>query len=311
MRWAGDRTMTKLATTNTQVRDENPAGLGKPIEALVEADDPAPADLPQPLQFWYGGPLGFREPRLVANFVASIDGVVSIPALTQSNKLISGDSEADRVVMGLLRAFADVVLVGSGTFHGSPHTVWTPEHAYPPGGSAFARLRQRRGRPPIPQLAVMTASGRIDVDHPALNHGALVLTTELGAKALHGRLPRSCEVAVLPGTSAVNPRDAIRVLTERGHRVIMSEAGPRVFGSLLSAGLVDELFLTRSPVLAGRTSDSPRLGRVEGIALLPDFRYRARLASLRRHGEHLLLRYTLDHSAADDTAGRVCRELPA
>ena len=269
-------------------------GLSSPLDVLAEADVPPTGDLSEPLQSWYGGPLAFAEPRVVANFVATIDGIVAIPGLTQSNKLISADSEADRFVMGLLRAFADTVLVGSGTLRDSPRTVWTAEHAYPPGGSAFADLRKQRGRPPKPQLAVMTASGAVDGDHPGLLGGAVVLTTERGAKALAGRLPDSCEVVVLPGTTTVEPKDAIAALTERGHRLILSEAGPRVFGSLLAAGLVDELFLTRSPLFAGRTADSPPLGLVEDAAFLPATHRYARLTSLRRHGEHLLLRYSLD-----------------
>jgi riboflavin biosynthesis pyrimidine reductase len=269
-------------------------GLSSPLETLVEAGASAADDLPEPLQSWYGGPLAFTEPRVVANFVATIDGVVAIPGLTQSNKLISAGSEADRFVMGLLRAFADIVLVGSGTLHGSPRTVWIAEHAYPPGDTAFAQLRKRRGRPPKPQLAVMTASGAIDSDHPGLRGGALVLTTERGAKTLGGRPPDSCEVVVLPGTTTVEPKAAVAALMERGHRLILSEAGPRVFGSLLAAGLVDELFLTRSPLFAGRTADSPPLGLVEDAAFLPATHRHARLTSLRRHGEHLLLRYSLD-----------------
>jgi hypothetical protein len=45
---------------------------------LVEADDAAAADLPEPLRSWYGGTLRFTEPALVANFVTTIDGVVAI-----------------------------------------------------------------------------------------------------------------------------------------------------------------------------------------------------------------------------------------
>lgn len=268
--------------------------LDQPVEVLYDARDLSTGELPDPLLAAYGGPLGFTEPRLVANFVATVDGVVAIPALTQSNKLISADSQADRFVMALLRAFADVVLIGSGTLHGSPRTQWTAGHAYPPGGHAFDHLRRRRGRPPVPELAVMTASGAVDVDHPALRSGALVLTTERGAAALHGRLPSTCEVMALPGTTAVDPRHAVAALTGRGHRLLISEAGPRVFGSMLGAGLVDELFLTQSPQLAGRAASSPRLGLVEDTVLLPDIRRPAQLVSVRRHREYLLLRYTFD-----------------
>jgi riboflavin biosynthesis pyrimidine reductase len=274
-------------------------GLSSPLEVLAEADVPPTGDLPEPLQSWYGGPLTFAEPRLVANFVATIDGVVAIEGLSQSNKLISGGSAADRFVMGLLRAFADAVLIGSGTLHGSPRTVWTAEHAYPPGAAAFSELRQLRERPPLPQLAVMTGSGAIDVDHPGLRGSAVVLTTERGAKVLKGRLPDTCDVVALPGTTTVAAKHAVAALRERGHRLILSEAGPRTFGSLLDAGLVDELFLTQSPLFAGRAPQTPRLGLVEEVGLLPETNRRGRLTSVRRHGDHLFLRYTLDDGSHD------------
>jgi riboflavin biosynthesis pyrimidine reductase len=65
-----------------------------------------------------------------------------------------------------------------------------------------------------------------------------------------------------------------------------------LFGSLLASGLVDELFLTVSPVLAGRESRT-RQSLVEGVELLPDETAGARLLSARRHKHHLFLRYGL------------------
>lgn len=290
--------MTHVSDSSVSAPVGAVTGLSEPLQVLYEAEDPRQVPLPEPLQSWYGGPLRFPRRRLVANFVSSLDGVVAIPALAQSNKLISAGNEADRFVMGLLRAFADVVLIGSGTMGGSPRTAWTAHHAYPPAGPAFDELRRRHGQPMTPQLAVMTASGALDVDHPALRAGALLLTTRRGATALHRRLPDSCELLVLPGTHAVDPQEAVRALAARGHQLILSEAGPRVFGSLLAAGLVDELFLTQSPMLAGRAPHSPRLGLVEDTVLLPDTRRQGELASVRRHGDHLLLRYTFDAHGA-------------
>jgi len=270
------------------------SGLAEPLQVLYEADNVTNGMLPEPLPSWYGGSLRFPTPRLVANFVSSLDGVVALPGLTQSNKLISAGNEADRFVMGLLRAFADVVLIGSGTLRGSPTTVWTAPHAYPPGGQAFGKLRQRQGQPAAPELAIMTGSGAIDVHHPGIQAGSVVLTTRQGASALGDRLPASCDLVVLPGTAQVDPTAAVNALTARGHQLILSEAGPTVFGALLDAGLVDELFYTLSPRLAGRSPRSPRPGLVEGAELLPAVRCDSRLASVRRHRDHLLLRYILD-----------------
>ena len=245
----------------------------------------------------YGGSFGLAPPVLYANFVETIDGIVAIRSEPKSNRLVSGDSETDRFVMGLLRAAADCVLIGSGTLHGSPKALWTPEKASPGSAEAYANLRRRIGLPSEPMLAVMTASGALDPTHPALEHGAVVLTTAAGADRCRRQLPDAADVVVLEGETAVDPGEAVSALRERGFRSICSEAGPHVFGSVLAAGLVDELFLTVSPLLAGRSDLGQRLGLVEAEELLPDRREPARLLSVRRDGAHLFLRYGLSSPA--------------
>ena len=128
----------------------------------------------------------------------------------------------------------------------------------------------------------MTASGVLEPAHPALEHGAVVLTTRAGAERCHRQLPGAVEVIALGGDAAVEPVEAVAALRERGYRSICSEAGPHVFGSLLAAGLVDELYLTVSPLLAGRSELGRRLGLVEETELLPERQDQARLLSVRR-----------------------------
>ena len=144
----------------------------------------------------YGGSLGFEEPRVFANFVSTLDGVVAIPSLAASNKIVAGGSAADRFVLGLLRACCDVLVIGSGTMAASPKSIWTAEQGYPPAAAAFAELRQRLGRPPEPEVAVISGSGRVDPEHPAFAAGAIVLTTDAGAARLSGRLPDGAIVAL-------------------------------------------------------------------------------------------------------------------
>lgn len=265
----------------------------EPLQLLHEEAGLPDLDLPDDLREIYGGTLGFDGPRLFVNFVQSIDGIVSIPATPRSNRVISDASEADRFVMGLLRACADVVLLSSGTLRGSPNAIWTAADAYSPAAACFTELRRRLGRSPEPAVAVLTASGVLDTEHRALEPGSLVLTTERGAAELAGRLRAGVEVAVLPGETAVDLVAAVSLLRERGSDAILCEAGPTVFGSLLAAGLADELFLTVSPLLAGRPGDDVRLGLVQGVGLLPDTRVAGRLLGIRQHGAHLFLRYTL------------------
>jgi hypothetical protein len=59
---------------------------------------------------------------------------------------ISGCSAEDRMVMGLLRAVADVVIVGAGTLHADPGHVWTAERIFPDGADDYRRLRRVWGR---------------------------------------------------------------------------------------------------------------------------------------------------------------------
>jgi riboflavin biosynthesis pyrimidine reductase len=217
---------------------------------------------------------------------------VSIPELPRSNALIAGESQADRFVMGLLRAVADVVLVGSGTMLASPAGTWLSDRVYPPAAAAFAELRRLRDRPEQPTVAFVTAGGSFDPTHPALEQRALVLTTERAAADLRATVPRSSEVVAVNDGDEVDLAAAVALLRRRGHSAILSEGGPRLFGSLLASGLVDELFLTISPLLAGRGS-RPRLPLVDGVELLPDARVGAQLHSLRRHDQHLFARYRL------------------
>jgi riboflavin biosynthesis pyrimidine reductase len=241
----------------------------------------------------YPGSFGFAGPRVVANFVSTLDGVVAIPGVARANRLIADENDGDRFLMGLLRAAADAVLIGSGTLQASPNGIWTPASTYPDLAAAWAGLRARRGRPEVPTLALVTGSGAVDVEHPAFERGALVLTTDGGAEALAGRLPDACDVVVLGEGPLVDMSRALAELRARGNEVIAVEAGPHVFGSMLRDRLVDELFLTLSPLVAGREEGQTRYGMVEGNALLPDLRVGARLAGVRRSGEHLFLHYEL------------------
>jgi len=257
------------------------------IELLWEEAGLPDRPLPEALRTLYGGGLGFDGPRLYTNFVETIDGVVAIPELEKSNALVADESDDDRFVMGLLRASADAVLVGAGTLLASPGGTWRPERVYPRAAEGFAALREEWGMAERPAVAVVSTGASLDPNHPVLQD-AVLLTTATGAEALGEVLP---DVVAVNDGDWVDLRAAVAVLRERGHARILSEAGPHVFGSLLADGLVDELFLTVSPVLAGRDVAAKRFGLVEGVELLPDARRSTRLASVRRGDSHVFLRY--------------------
>ncbi len=266
---------------------------GAALELVWEASGLPDYRMPSGLVDLYGGELGFESPRLIANFVATIDGVVAIPSIPLSNRLIAASSSADRFVMGLLRACCDAVVIGSATLAASPNSLWTASRAFPDAADAFAELRRRLGRPPDPRLVVLSARGLLDPTHPALAAGALVLTTDRGAARLEGALPEASSYLSLGSADTLAPERIVAAMREGGHDLILSEGGPHAIGPFFAAGLVDELFLTVSPLLLGRSLVDPRLSLVEGTDLLGVGSAAAQVLGIRRAGEHLFLRYGL------------------
>ncbi|MGH7641186.1 MAG: dihydrofolate reductase family protein [Candidatus Dormibacteria bacterium] len=271
-----------------------------PLTLLYQARGLPPGELPPGLRRLYGGPLGLPRRTVYSNFVTSLDGVAVVGP--SSGSVLSQQSQEDRLVMGLLRSLADVVLIGSGTLHGSPGHVWTPEHVYPRAADLFQELRRRLGLKSRPVLAVATGSGRLDLSHPGLSEPALILTSNPGAQRLGPSLTH--RVLVLDESGEPTPRQMVRALRQEGHLAILTEGGPRLLGQVLKDGLLDQLFLTLAPTLAGRTEAQPRAGMIAGVDLLGGLA-QLRLLSARRGGSHLFLRYRLLRPARSSPNGGV------
>ena len=206
--------------------------------------------------------------------------------------MISAKFPADRFLMGLLRACADAVVIGAGTFRATPGHLWTPAHVYPDLAPEFARLRLTLGLSLLPRLVLLTATGDLDMKHPALVSGAIVLTTKTVASEIARRLPPASEVIALGAGKTLDVKRAFGELPKMGFDVVLTEGGPTLIGELVKGGVLDEMFLTLSPLLAGRNKEA-RMGMVEGVELLPKTPVWSRLVSARRHGDYLFLRYSL------------------
>jgi riboflavin biosynthesis pyrimidine reductase len=282
-----------------------------PIVTLYDREREPRETLPAALAALYDGglviPQGTAErPYLIANFVETIDGVVSFGLPGQEGGgAISGENEADHAVMGLLRAVADAVIFGAGSLRVEAGHVHTPAFIHPPLAGAYDELRARLGKDAHPPLSVVvTTSGRVDLAEAMFHQPGLrvvLATTPGGAEHLsHADLPAGTEVAIVgtdtsgAGSGGVSPRVLLELLGRRyGVRMALHEGGSHVFSAFLDAGCVDELFLTVAPQLAGRAADAPRLALVEGRAYRPEDAPWATLLSVKRAGSHLLLRYRL------------------
>lgn len=270
------------------------------LEVLFEVPGLPAFDLPEELASIYGGAFGLGAPLVYANFVSSLDGVVALPSRPHSSALISGRNRADRFVMGLLRSCAGAVLVGAGTLRAAPGALWTPEFICPESAPAYRELRRRLGLADRPQLVIVSATGELDPAHPAMEAGAIVMTTRTGMARLRGKLPSASCVLALGDGDQLDFGAILDGVRAEGHRLILSEGGPTVIGQLLGAELLDELFLTLAPTVAGRGPGMYRPGLVEHLAFAPEGLVRAGLVSARRDGSHLFLRYALQSKSEED-----------
>ncbi|HEX7068998.1 MAG TPA: dihydrofolate reductase family protein, partial [Candidatus Limnocylindria bacterium] len=136
--------------------------------------EPAASVLDGRLADAYGAPLEFPRrpdrPTIAANFVSTLDGVVSYatPEAAGGGE-ISGFFAPDRFVMSVLRGVADAVLIGAGTLRAGANEAWTPDDIYPGAAAEVAAMRRRLGLAPQPTTVVVSASGQVDPSHRGLS----------------------------------------------------------------------------------------------------------------------------------------------
>lgn len=238
----------------------------------------------------------------MANFVSTLDGAVSFAFKDRAGgSTISDCDPADRFIMGLLRASADAIIVGARTVQAvSPESLWIPEDTYPDAKDLYAEYRHNvLHRTESPLLVIVTASGKMELERAIFRTpGArtVLITTSAGAdtlaKAGATTLP-SVQIHTLDAKcGTISPSAILRLLhMQLGVRRLLHEGGPALFGQFLAAGVVDELFLTLSPKIAGRSADVIRPGLVQGMAFMPGGAPRFQLLSIKQRAEYLYLRY--------------------
>jgi riboflavin biosynthesis pyrimidine reductase len=244
------------------------------------------------------------RPTVIANFVSTLDGVVAFDTDESSGGgEVSGFFDPDRFVMGLLRAMADVVLVGAGTVRASPQHEWTARRVHRSSAALYGEWRATLGlADPEPTTIVASARGNLDPAHPGLSAAdvpVVVATTPAGAERMATvKLAPNARVEVAgTGPTATAP-ELLEIARAAGAGLVLCEGGPHVIGDLLRAELLDELFLTIAPQIAGRDHGAERLGFVEGLAFTVATAPWAELVSVRRAGDYLFLRYRFERTGA-------------
>lgn len=215
-----------------------------------------------------------ERPYLVLNMVATLDGKAALGGRTAGI-----GSPADRELFHHLRTQADAVMAGAGTLRAERYGRVVRE-------PALRAKREREGLDADPLACVVSGSlgGLAELPLLAVPEQRVAVLT-----AASGELPpREARVEYVRADPAgggggwVDLGAALnRLRAEWDVRSILCEGGPTLNAELLGAGLVDELFLSVAPKLAG---GAKALTIVAGAALLEPAELEL-VWLLERHGE--------------------------
>jgi 5-amino-6-(5-phosphoribosylamino)uracil reductase len=202
---------------------------------------------------------GTGVPFVRVNMISSIDGAVTVDGRSGP---LGGDP--DRRVFAVLRAWADVIVVGAGTMRAEGYG--------PVRLDAEAQAaREARGQHAIPPIAVVSGSARFDYATPFFADAVvppIIVTTNERAAAIAGDAANVADV-VGAGTGEVDLGAVIQLLAQRGYPGMLVEGGPTLNGDLAAARVIDELCLTFSPRIV--MGNGPRIlaGPVMSLPIAP------------------------------------------
>jgi riboflavin biosynthesis pyrimidine reductase len=235
---------------------------------------------------------GPRRPHVLLNMVSSTDGHATLDGRSAP---LSGPT--DRALFHGLRLAVDAVMAGAGTVRAERYGRIVPD-------AARRRLRVERGQSEEPLACIV--SGRLDLDaaeipllaDPAARVAILTPSTasltQSAAEVHYIRAVRDGQLDLPVALAELHERFAVRTL--------LCEGGPHLNAQLLEAGLVDELFLSLAPLLAGSDPDEnpahPEALRIlAGGKLSPPVEME--LLSVLEHDSHLFLRYGIESPLPD------------
>lgn len=179
--------------------------------------------------------------RVRMNFVSSADGAVTLGG--RSGAL---GGATDRALMQVLRTMADVVLVGAGTVRAEGY-----------GGLQVdaddVTWRRAHDLEDQPALAVVSGGLHLDPGDSVFTEAVrrpVIVATDAAAAARGEQFAAAADVLACGGES-VDLAAMLDAFARRGWTQVLCEGGPHLFGTLLGAGLVDEVCLTLAPRFVG------------------------------------------------------------
>lgn len=208
------------------IPDPGPTSLDSEIAAYAPFEDP-PAD----------------RPHVAVNMITTLDGRAAVHGDTKQL-----GSEADTEHLLGLRTRFDAVMIGGGTMRAERY------------GRIISRSSGRRRREDAglkPDALAVIISGNLDLpfDAPLFTDGngrVLIFTRKTAAPETATR------VDLVTSDGVIDPASVLAHLRrEEGIRALLCEGGPHLFGQMIAGDLVDDLFLTITPVVTG--GDAPHI----------------------------------------------------
>jgi riboflavin-specific deaminase-like protein len=201
---------------------------------------------------------GLERPRVLLNMACTADGRATIGG--RSGQI---GNRADRELFHALRTAVDAVLVGAGTVRAEHYGRLVRED------SARA-LRRARGLAEEPLACIVSASLALPADEiPLLADPAARVAVLTPSPASLPGCAAALQYVRCAREGQLDLPAALGELRRAGVRTVLCEGGPHLNAQLLAAGLVDELFLSLAPRLAGGDAASESLRIVVGPVLEP------------------------------------------
>ncbi|MGH2878473.1 MAG: dihydrofolate reductase family protein [Solirubrobacteraceae bacterium] len=215
------------------------------------------------------------------NMISTADG-----RATLSGRSGAIGDDADKHLFLGLRTIVDGVMAGAGTVRaeGYHRLIRDP---------AARERRQERGLAPEPLACIVSGRLALDGSVPLLDEPRARVAIVTSSRA---SLPQGCRAQIEYVRSErdgqLDLAAALRELRASFQiETLLCEGGPHLNANLLAAGLVDELFLSLAPTLAGGDATSESLRIVSGVDLQPPVAME--LLSSHSYESHLFLRYKI------------------
>ena len=179
------------------------------------------------------------RPRVLLNMVSTADGRATIDG--RSGAL---GGPADRALFHGLRSAVDGVLVGAGTVRMEHYGRIIKEESQ-------RRLRLQRGLEQEPLACIVSGRMALDEDTPLLQEPMARVVMVTASEASLPACPAQVDYVRSTGGRLDLHRSLAELYERFSIRTLLCEGGPHLARELLAEGLVDELFLSLSPLLAG------------------------------------------------------------